>query len=134
MISAKRDHGDKPDLYLGAGLLKAGDALNRNYASVRRLQSPALSFGPMAPDEFSGNNSFWRLLFRVPANVPDQVRAQLDQTDLPKDATREQALARIYYNMLLLQKWHGGSIPKKGAVDGFKAKACQLAKAAESRS
>jgi hypothetical protein len=36
--------------------------------------------------------------------------------------------------MLLLQKWHGGSIPKKGAVDGLKAKACQLAKAAESRS
>ena len=134
MISAKRDHGDKPDLYLGVGFLKAGDALNQNYASVRALQSAALKFGRMAPDEFSGNDSFWRLVFRAPANIPDDVRAQLDQGDLPKNTTREQALTRIYYNMLLLQKWHGGSIPKKGAVDGLRAKAWQLAKAAESRS
>jgi subtilisin family serine protease len=132
MISAKRDHSDKPDLYLGAGLLKAGDALDHNYADVRRLQSPALKFGHMAPDEFSGNDSFWRLLFRAPANIPDEVRAQLDQSDLPKNVTREQALARIYYNMFLLQKWHGGSIPKKGAVDALKAKAWQLARATES--
>ena len=134
LSSAKNDHGSRPDLYLGAGLLKAGDALNRNYASVRTLQSEALRFGRMAPDEFSGNESFWRLLFRNPANIPDSIRAPLDQTDLPKNTTRERALTRIYYNMLLLQKWHGGSIPKKNAVDGLKAKALQLAKAAESRS
>ncbi|MBV8102682.1 MAG: S8/S53 family peptidase [Verrucomicrobia bacterium] len=131
LISAKRDHGDKPDLYFGAGLLKAQDAMNRNYASVQTLQSKALRFGRMAPDEFSGNDSFWRLLFRAPANVPDQVRAQLDQSDLPKNAPREEALARIYYNMLLLQKWHGGSIPKKSAEAGLRAKAWQLAKAAK---
>jgi len=78
----------------------------------------------VAPDEFSGDESFWRLLFRVPANVPASERAQLDQSDLPKDASRQEALARIYYNMLLLQKWHGGSLPTHGAAeDGLKAKA-----------
>jgi len=132
IISAKRRHGrDKPDLYLGAGMLKAEDALNYDYASVRKLQSKALRFGPMALDEFSGSESFWRLLFRTPANVPTGVRAQLDQSDLPKDVSRQQALTRIYYNMLLLQKWHGGSLPTHGpAEDALKAKALRLAMAA----
>jgi hypothetical protein len=60
-----------------------------------------------------------------------QVRAPLDQKDLPENATREQALTRIYYNMLLLQKWHGGSIPKKSAINVLKAQASRLAKAAK---
>jgi subtilisin family serine protease len=129
LISAKRKNGqDKPDLYLGAGLLKAGDALNRDYAGVRKLQSKALRFKPMSLDEFSGSESFWRLLFRIPANVPTSDRAQLDQSDLPKDINRQQALARMYYNMLLLQKWHSGALPTHGAAeDALKAKALRLA-------
>jgi subtilisin family serine protease len=136
LISAKRKNGqDKPDLYLGAGMLKAGDALNHDYAGVRNLQSKALRYRRVAPDEFSGDESFWRLLFRIPANVPASERAQLDQSDLPKDASREQALARIYYNMLLLQKWHGGSLPTHGAAeDGLKSKASRLAKETKSAS
>lgn len=130
LMSAKRKKGqDKPDLYLGAGMLKAGDALNRDYAGVRNLRSNALRYRRVAPDEFNGSESFWRLLFRIPAHVPAEDRAQLDQSDLPKAAGREQALARIYYNMLLLQKWHGGSLPTHGAAeDGLKAKASRLAK------
>jgi hypothetical protein len=130
LISAHRKRAqDEPDLYLGAGLLKSADALNYSYASVRSLKSNALKWGPMARDEFNGAESFWRLLFRIPPNVPDRDRAQLDQQDLPKDVSREQALARIYYNMLLLQKWHGGAIPTHGAAeDALKAKALQLSK------
>lgn len=129
LITSKRKNGqDKPDLYLGAGMLKAGKALKLDYAGVRKLQSKALRFRPMALDEFSGSESFWRLLFRIPANVPTDDRAQLDQNDLPKAASRQQSLARIYYNMLLLQKWHGGSLPIHGAAeDGLKAKALRLA-------
>src|SRR5271165_413402 len=129
LISAKRDNDkNRPDLYLGAGMLKAGDALRQEYANVRKLQSKALRFRHMALDEFSGSESFWRLLFRIPANVPTSDRALLDQSDLPKDASRQQALARLYYNMLLLQKWHGGSLPKHGAAeDSLKAKALRLA-------
>jgi hypothetical protein len=74
------------------------------------------------------SHGFWRLLFRIPANVPTGDRAQLDQSDLPKNISRQQALARIYYNMLLLQKWHGGALPTHGAAeDGLKAKALRLA-------
>ncbi len=133
LISARRKNGqDKPDLYLGAGMLKADDALNQDYAGVRNLQSKALRYRRVAPDEFSGDESFWRLLFRIPAHVPASERAQLDQSDLPKDTSRQQALARIYYNMLLLQKWHGGSLPTHGtAEDGLKAKASRLAREAK---
>ena len=136
LISARRKNGqDKPDLYLGAGMLKAGDALNHGYADVRNLQSKALRYRRVAPDEFSGDESFWRLLLRIPANVPASERARLDQSDLPKDASRQQALARIYYNMLLLQKWHGGSLPTHGpAENGLKAKASRLAYIAQKSS
>jgi hypothetical protein len=58
-------------------------------------------------DEFNGAESFWRLLFRIPANVPEYDRAQLDQQDVPNNVGRQQALAQIYYNMLLLQKKNG---------------------------
>ena len=109
-------------------MLKAGDALNLDYAGVRNLQSKALRFRRVAPDEFSGDQSFWRLLFRIPASVPESKRARLDQSDLPKGASRQQALARIYYNMLLLQKWHGGSLPTHGTPENnLRAKATRLA-------
>jgi hypothetical protein len=133
LTSAERKGGqNKPDLYLGAGLLKAGNALNHDYASVRALQSKALRYREVAPDDFSGAESFWRLLFRIPASVPSSARAQLDQSDLPKDVSREIALGRIYYNMLLLQKWHGGSLPTHGlAEDSLKAKGMRLAQEVE---
>jgi hypothetical protein len=83
-------------------------------------------------DEFNGAESFWRLLFRIPANVPEYDRAQLDQQDLPNDVGRQQALARTYYNILLLQKWHGGAIPTHDpAEDALKAKALKFAKKVE---
>src|SRR5208282_6387216 len=67
LISAKRDNDkNRPDLYLGAGMLKAGDALRQEYANIRKFQSKALRFRPMALDEFSGSESFWRLLFEFP--------------------------------------------------------------------
>ena len=132
LISAERVNGDQPDLYLGAGRLRAECALKYSYANVQHLQ--ALRFKAMARDEFGGAESFWRLLFRTPANIPDDQRAELEQTDLPKNVSREKALARIYYNMLLLQKWNGGSIPKIGAEPALWAKACHLAAAAKDHS
>jgi Subtilase family len=114
LISAEREnHRDQPDLYLGAGMLKANRALRWDYARVRGLHSDALKFGRMVKDEFGGAESFWRLLFRAPAHVPEEDRAELNQTDL-RGETKETALARMYYNMLLLEKWHGGAIPRHG--------------------
>jgi hypothetical protein len=114
LISAQRQNSrDEPDLYLGAGMLKANRALQWDYARVRGLRSDALKFAPMVKDEFGGAESFWRLLFRAPAHVPASDRAQLNQTDIPGE-TKENALARMYYNMLLLEKWHGGAIPRHG--------------------
>lgn len=128
LMSAKRKNGDQPDLYLGAGMLRAEDALNYCYTDVQHLH--ALKFKSMAGDEFGEAESFWRLLFREPANIPDDQRAELDQKNLPKTVSREEALVRIYHNMLLLQKWNGGSIPKIAAKPALWAKARRLAAAA----
>jgi hypothetical protein len=44
---------------------------------------------------------------------PPKYRADLDQKPAAGES-REQALARVYYNVLLLRKWHFGGLPHKG--------------------
>jgi hypothetical protein len=43
------------------------------------------------------------------------------------------ALQRLYYNMMLLRKWHGGSIPRKEEESIYWCRAGQKAGAAELR-
>ena len=135
LLSADRPAGHVwPDRYLGAGLLKANRALNVSFSQVKSLlRKPLIEEGshlitssePLnserkvelryerSPrDFFDGARSILSLFGLVKSNDP-ACRAGLDQ--MPTlDESRQQALARLYYNTLLLEKWHFGGLPQKG--------------------
>ena len=50
-------------------------------------------------------------LFGLVRHVPISDRADLRQVSRP-DESREEALKRIYFNMLLLEKWQNGRLPR----------------------
>jgi subtilase family protein len=135
LLSADRQPGHSwPDRYLGAGLLKANRALNVNFDQVQGLlrrpltqegeqfmtssepltngQKLELRYAKSPRDFFDGARSVLSLLGFVKSNNP-AYRADLDQLPVPNES-REQALARVYYNTLLLGKWHSGALPQKG--------------------
>jgi subtilase family protein len=73
--------------------------------------------GPVYPAAFRRVLGVTLLGFVKSSNPAD--RADLDQLSTP-DESRQQALARIYYNTILLEKWHFGALPQKGRDE------CQL--------
>jgi hypothetical protein len=154
LLSADRQPGHVwPDRYLGAGLLKANRALNVSFAQARQLSRTPLvregsqsitSSGPLTNrrklelryaksprDFFDGARSVLSLLGFVKSNNP-ACRADLDQVP-ERSESRQQALARAYYNTLLLEKWHSGALPQKGPDEfQLRRRAAQLASAANS--
>lgn len=127
LASAKRAKRGKPDHYLGAGILKARDALTNDYANIRAMEDtranrtqnqkagvkPILGFSQSPRDYYDGQRTGAQLLMpwrRQPAFVN---RADLRQ--MPKDfATPELALKNVYFNGILLEKYEWARIPKKG--------------------
>jgi hypothetical protein len=64
----------------------------------------------------------------VKSNDPAR-RAGLDQRPIPGES-KQQALARVYYNTLLLEKWHFGALPQKGRDENqLRSQAAELADA-----
>jgi len=119
LISAFRNPNRTwPDLYLGAGTLKASDALKINLQQIEEhrnneLQSdnPALTLKyTYAPaDYYDGSRSFFSL-FGLAEDVYVNYRADLDQRPNPH-ISKEEALTRLYYNAFLLEAWHAGDQP-----------------------
>lgn len=114
------------DPYLGAGSLRAADALQVSYAELKRSQRPpgrlaadqvppgSLWWGQAPNDYFDGDRSFLGLLgLQSPGRVPLSQRAILCQTPVAGES-RTDALQRLYFNMYLLREWHGGDTPRKG--------------------
>jgi len=114
------------DPYFGAGLLRADDALNLNYAEIKKARRPegyieadrvpvgSLWFEKTSNDYFDGARSFFGLLgLQTVHHINPSERAKLRQKPV-RGETRIEALQRLYYNMLLLREWHGGDIPRKG--------------------
>jgi Subtilase family len=154
LLSADRRLGHRwPDRYLGAGLLKADRALNVSFDQIEGLlQRPLVreadrfttSSGPVTNgrelelrytksprDFFDGARSILSLLGLVKSGNP-RSRADLDQLPVLGES-RQQALTRVYYNTLLLGKWHSGALPKKGRDEcQLRRQAAQLAAAANS--
>jgi Subtilase family len=152
LLSADRQPGHLwPDRYLGAGLLKANRALNVSFDQVQGLlrrpltregdqfttsteallngQKLELRYTKSPRDFFDGARSILSLLGFVRPNNPGY-RADLDQSPLPGES-RQQALTRIYYNTLLLGKWHSGALPQKRRdEDQLRHQAAHLAAAA----
>jgi subtilisin family serine protease len=130
--SAHRKDGG-PDPYLGAGALRANDALALSYRSIQKERRPA-SFQPaaagqiprgslyygMAPqDRFDGDRSFLGLLgLQSWQRVRPEDEADLRQRPDPGE-DRRRAIQRLFYNMSLLQAWHGGSTPRKESETGL---------------
>jgi subtilisin family serine protease len=142
MKSAERHGKREPDAYLGVGSLRADDALNLSYADIRKSQRPgprnqppeappgSLWFGKAPNDYFDGVRSFWGLFgLQSIQRVPIAERAILSQRDRSHE-TRPQALERLYFNMMLLEKWHSGATPRKNERDAYWARAHQKAKKA----
>jgi hypothetical protein len=143
--SADRRGRLTPDKYLGAGLLRARDALDLNYSLIKRAKRPPGYFTPQnvpkgslwfektSNDYFDGARSFLSLLgLQTLHHVAITDRADLKQRP-NKTETQAIALQRLYYNMILLRKWHGGSIPWKEEESIYWRRAGQEAGVAELR-
>jgi hypothetical protein len=154
LLSADRQSGHEwPDRYLGAGLLKANRALNVSFEQAMALsrrpvvregeqlvtsswpvtngQKLQLRYAKSPRDFFDGARSVLSLLGFVKPSNP-AYRADLDQLPVPNES-RQQALARVYYNTLLLVKWHPGALPQKGWDESrLRHQAARLASAASS--
>lgn len=126
--SANRRGKPGPDRYLGAGLLRADDALAISYPEMKHSKRPSghvdadhvppgsLWFEKTGNDYFDGARSFLSLVgFHTLHHVDPSERAGLKQR--PEEGTT--ALQRLYYNMMLLREWHGGDIPRKEHVEMY---------------
>lgn len=127
LLKSADAHGrTTPDVYLGAGPLRASDALKLSYADLKQSQRPpgrltkeqvpprSLWFEKSPNDYYDGARSFLGLLgLNSPVHVPLECRAILRQTPAPHES-RVDALQRLYFNMALLREWHDGKIPRKG--------------------
>jgi subtilisin family serine protease len=124
--SADRRGKMGPDRYLGAGLLRANDALAISYSEMKRERRPpgyidadhiptgSLWFEKTGNDYFDGARSLFSLFgLQSLRHVDRSDRASLRQRPGKRENERA-ALQRLYYNMMLLREWHGGDIPRKG--------------------
>jgi hypothetical protein len=137
LLSTAQRHGVKPDPYLGAGILRADEALKKSYKQLLALnkkrdqlrfavaEDPDKWWRP-PHDHFDGTRSIWALFFGVSWGTPPlDNRADLEQTGAIAD--RAQAMQRLFYNTGLLESWHNGSTPAKGARDPLYDRAGRMA-------
>jgi subtilisin family serine protease len=123
--SADRRGKLEPDKYLGAGMLRAKDALKLSYSAIKQSRRPpgyftpdkvprgSLWFEKAGNDYFDGARSLFSIFgFQTKNHVALTDRADLRQRPNRRE-TQNVALQRLYYNMMLLRKWHGGAIPRK---------------------
>jgi hypothetical protein len=130
MRTSDRHGKTDPDPYLGLGAIRANDALDLSYAEIRKSRRPKFSgenppdsppgslwFSKAPNDYFDGGRSFWAILgLQTHKSVPINQRAILYQKPLVSN-TRTAALGRLYFNMMLLDEWHHGDIPRKGTQE-----------------
>ena len=123
LYSSFRRSETKPDRYLGAGILKAKRALTGRY-DYRHISSLSSMRTPVPVDTFDARKSFRWLLFGKHSRAMEDNIAQLDQAENPP---RGIELVRMYYNSLLLEKWHRGVLPYKDQEPDLWRKAEKLA-------
>lgn len=127
LMSAYRRPDKKwPDLYLGAGTLKADDALKIDLGQIENPATHLLPTGngsltltyARAPEDYYDGDRSFTSLFGLAADLTTNDRADLDQRRRPH-LEKEEALTRLFYNTMLLEAWHAGDLPKRtGAVQG----------------
>jgi len=141
LASAARAKTNQPDHYLGAGILKAANALTNDYASICAMENtrstrtqneksgrvPVLGFSQAPRDFYDGERSGAQLLFPWRRQPEFSQRADLRQS--PKSfSTRAKALKNLYFNGFLLEQYEKARTPKKGTEESrLDAKAETLA-------
>src|SRR5439155_1750283 len=101
------------------------------YFTPQNVPKGSLWFEKTGNDYFDGARSFLSLFgLQTLHHVAITDRADLKQRP-NKTENQVVALQRLYYNMMLLRKWHGGSIPRKEEESIYWRRAGQKAGAAE---
>jgi hypothetical protein len=131
LSSTDRRDKDKPDRYLGAGILKAQWALGTDYNAIAARKSMET---PVLADDYDARKSFRWLVWGkhrynhgatnvATATHRQRLFAVLDQHDVPE---KGDPLVRMYYNSLLLEKWHRGVLPSVSQGQELYKKATDL--------
>jgi subtilase family protein len=130
LASAARARTNQPDHYLGAGILKARDALALDYARICAMEDtrknrpdnekmkrkPVLGYSLAPRDYYDGQRSGAQLLLPWRSQPDFADRADLRQS--PRFfSTRPDALKNLYFNGLLLEQYERAKTPKKGAEE-----------------
>ena len=110
-----------PNIYLGAGLLKANDMLDVSYKQATAIHGETLSF-PYADraktgvqfDFYDGDRSFFASVIKA-NRKPSEAHKERVNLRVEKYSNREDALRQLYFNMLLIDKWQHAKNPVKVA-------------------
>ena len=116
-VGAKRREDEQSDYFLGAGALKASDALDVTYKQAQKVQGDNLRNQKMPRDFFDGDRSFHRIVLpRFEMALANRNRIDLterrDIAPLEIDP-RDTALARVFFNQELVEHWKRGINPVK---------------------
>ena len=132
LASAYRDPKIKiwPDRYLGVGALKADAALGFSLKDIQGFKDKKFIDYHESPRDFADGARSIAALFGLVHPVPIAERADLRQISRNNE-TKEEALERVYFNMMLLEKWQSGWLPRADRDEPvFEARAAKLAAAA----
>lgn len=125
LASAARAKPGQPDQYLGAGILKARDALDQDFTAINAMEDtrklrdknekagirPALGFSKAPRDFYDGERSAVQLIWPWRRQPPFSARANLRQSP---HLARAEALKNLFFNDFLLEKYEWGTTPKSG--------------------
>jgi hypothetical protein len=133
--SADRSRGDCwPNTYLGAGLLKADDALNRSFRDLIHADSEYKinRFQRSPRDFFDGSKSLRHTLDRIGGRTGaerDLTQKFFNEFEKPPTpaTSREDALFICFYNTSLVQAWHHGKTPQSNDREKMKETAKERA-------
>lgn len=116
--SADRPGEGWPDIYLGAGYLKANAALDRSFDNIINAgpEKGFKGFERSPRDFFDGDKSLSSTLSRVGGDFGpegDFSQKLLNELLPPPalDTPREEALFRCYFNTRMVQAWHQAETP-----------------------
>lgn len=133
LANADRPKVDKPDPYLGAGTLKALNALQDSYQDLPAKYPasmpagrPPIFFGKVGADLLDGRKTLLALLTGPHKYLSKGERLHLSQS-VEKARKRDEALHQIYFNFLLLREWHEAKTPHKGEKTKFERRAATRA-------
>ena len=128
--SGRAPENQRPDVFLGAGILKASDMLDISYERAKSIQGDTLRFpapgkvkwgdrisedeaaGGVPKDYYDGDRGYY-------AAVIDPIRFSRieggDRVQLREKpcSSREAAYEQLFFNMLLVERWQWGMTPVK---------------------